>query len=274
MDKTTIFNNLSGSGSWQDKVLGADQLWGQVKTMLGAQGIALPATPRRPDVRMIINNISGHEVRFKNPGDHSGSKEEKIAASGDSTAVMVMVKGATLSEQYKNAETLYQRYNLNTEGLSYSFIADLKSGAINDLIAEAYGPAPFQGQTDKLVDVSWTDDNGATSNIKPQKGANAAFGARAATSETVFLAQFHIYVKGTGTTPELVESSGMTIAVSSDRQTGAETTRPIVPSVAKTYYGEHFANMPVAIVHPDGMIKEIRLKNKAPASSTPKIGGP
>ncbi len=254
--------DMADSGkSWHDKVLEADDLWAQVGRLLATQSVTLPQTPRRPDVRMIVNNVSGNDISFRNPGDHSNSKPEHIPATGDKTAAMIMVKGQTLDEQYKNAETLFKKYDLGTQGLSAKFIADMAQGKLDDLVDEAYGPAPFEAQTEKLVDVAWTDANGATSTITPQKGQSAAFGARAATKETVFIAQFHIYVKGTGTTAELVESEGMAIAVSEDWQTKKETTRPIVASVAKTYYGDHFDTIPVANVHPDGIVKAIDLKN-------------
>ncbi len=261
MAPKNIPDTAGNARSWYDKVIEADDLWAQVKRLLDTHAITLPQTPRRPDVRMIINNVSGKDITFRNPGDHSNSKPEHIPATGDKTAAMIMVKGATLDEQHKNAETLFKKYDLGTQGLSAKFIADMDQGKLDDLVDEAYGPAPFDAQAGKLVDVAWTDANGTTSTITPQKGQSAAFGARAATEETVFIAQFHIYVKGTGTTPELVESEGMAIAVSEDWQTKKETTRPIVASIAKTYYGDHFDAIPVAVVHPDGIVKEIDLKN-------------
>jgi hypothetical protein len=254
-------NGFGPGQAWQDKVLEGDALWAQVKAMLGAQALSLPQTPRRPDVRMILNNVSGQEIRFHNPGDHSGSKEEVIPVAGDKTAVMVMVKGKTLTEQAANAQELFKLYDLGTEGLSARFVEDMKAGKLSDYIDEAYGPAPFEQQASKLVDVTWKTEDGASSSVSPVKGSAAAFGARAATNETVFLAQFQIYVKGSGTTPELAEGYGMNIAVSSDWETGKESTRPIVPQVAKTYYGEFFDSIPVVTVHPDGLIKHIDLKN-------------
>lgn len=255
------FNRFSQGKSWQEKVLEADKIWVQVKALLSAAGAALPPTPRRPDVRLIVDNISGAEVRFKNPGDHSGSKEEVIPAAGASCAVMVMVKGATLDEQYRNAQTLYERYDLGAQGLSANFVEDLRQGRLADLVAEAYGPAPLQGQADKLTDVTWTAEDKTSARITPQKGAHAAYGARPATQETVFLAQFHIFVKGTDSVPELVESSGMNIAVSADWKTGKETTRPIVPSVGRIYYGEHVSKIPEVVVDPDGLVRRVDLRN-------------
>lgn len=259
MDLTNNFNGFTNKG-WQDKVLEADAIWSQVKSMLAEHNLALPKTPRRPDVRMIVNNISGQEVRFQNPGDHSGSKEEVIPGTGDKCAVMVMVAGETLTEQHKNAAEIYSRYSLGTNGLSPEFINDMKTGKLAGLVNEAYGPAPFTGQAEKLVRVEWKLEDGTSSETVPMFGNAAAYGARAATTEEVFLAQFHIYIKGSTTTAELVESSGMAIAVSEDWQTKAVTTRPIVPSVAKTYYGEHFETMPEVTVHPDGKVIGIDFK--------------
>lgn len=259
--KGTPAHGFGAGQSWQDKVVEGDKIWAQVKNMLDAQGASLPQTPRRPDVRLIVSNVSGVEMRFHNPGDHSGSKEEVIPSSGDKTAAMIMVKGKTLSEQAANAKEIFDLYNLGAEGLSARFIADLKAGKLADFIDEAYGPAPFEQQASKLVEVNWQAEDGTAFNVPPTQGANASFGARAATNETVFLAQFQIFVKGTGTTPELADGYGMNIAVASDWQTGVESTRPIVPAVAKTYYGAHFDSIPVVTLHPDGMVKSIDLQN-------------
>ncbi len=256
------FNGLSGPGKvWEDKVLDADVIWQQIKTMLAGQSLDLPKTPRRPDVRLIINNASGHDVEFQNPGDHSGSKPELIPPTGEKTSAVVMVVGATLDEQYKNAAILDKKYDLGNQGLSDAFVADLKTGKLDGLVAEAYGPGAYGANAEKLVDVVWNTADGTAQNIPAVQGANAAYGARAATEEPVFLAQFQIFVQGTGKTPELVEGMGMAIAIVTDRKTKEERTRPIVPSVAKTYYGSHFDNMPIVTIHPDGLVKEIDLKN-------------
>ena len=254
-------NGFGPGQSWQDKVVEGDAIWAQVKALLDTHGHTLPQTPRRPDVRLIVSNVSGGELRFQNPGDHSASKEEVIPSTGDKTAVMIMVKGATLGEQAANAKELFKIYNLAADGLSQRFVDDLKAGKLSAYIDEAYGPAPFEQQSSKLVDVTWKARDGRISNVPPEKGAHAAYGARAATSENVFLAQFQIYIKGTGTTPELAEGYGMNIAVASDWQSGKETTRPIVPSVAQIYYGEYTQSIPVVTLHPDGWLKQIDLKN-------------
>ena len=263
------FKKFSAGKTWQDKVLDADAIWAQVKSLIAPA--SLPQTSRRPDVRLIVDNLSGHDIVFKNPGDHSNSKPELIPAAGDSTAAMIMVRGTTLDEQYKNAKTLCEKYNLDTQGLNEIFLADLRQGKLAEWVDEAYGPAPFREQASKLANVKWTAEDGSVSTITPQKGAAAAFGARPATAETAFLAQFHIYVKGTGTTPELVESTGMVIAVGKDWETQQETTRPIVPSVARIYYGAQFESIPTVIVHPDGKVREVRLRNDKPAKSGKNI---
>lgn len=250
----------SNAKSWKEKIVVADQIWSQVKQALQAAGASMPLTPRRPDVRLILNNVSGLDQIFRNPGDHS-SKAEHVPAAGDKTAAMVMIKGDTLTDQYDNAGKLMQRYKLAEEGLSSAFVQALQSGEALDLVREAYGPAPFEGQAGKLVEVSWKDANGKVSTIVPQRSLAAAFGARAADKETAFLSEMVIFVKGSTTTPELVENAGMVIAVSQDWQTGAETTKPIALSVAKEFYGEHYAAIPVVSVHPDGHVQSIDLKN-------------
>ena len=129
--------HFQGAQSWQDKVLDADSIWAQVKQALDAKGLELPKTPRRPDVRLILDNVSGMDQVFRNPGDHS-NKAEHIPASGDKTATMVMVKGDTLAEQFSNAQTLAARYDLGREGLSAAFVNALRSGEA--LCAPAYEP--------------------------------------------------------------------------------------------------------------------------------------
>jgi hypothetical protein len=44
---------------WQDKTLFADEVYEQLQGLLGTQNVELPQTPRRPDVRMILKNVSG-----------------------------------------------------------------------------------------------------------------------------------------------------------------------------------------------------------------------
>ena len=66
-----------------------------MQDILAANKITLPMTPRRPDLRLILNNKSGIDQVFKNPGDHS-SKAEVIPAEGDNTAAMIMLVGDTL----------------------------------------------------------------------------------------------------------------------------------------------------------------------------------
>lgn len=269
MTPSPSFNALSARDSWTDKVIKADDLWAQVQAILKSKNQTLPQTPRRPDVRLILDNTTGREVQFQNPGNHAAGKPEIIPAAGDKTAVMVMIKGATLAEQYANGRQLMAQFDLGRSGFSDAFVQALQDGSIAHLVDEAYGPAPFAGQAEKLVDVDWQAADGSHAVIAPLRGPAAALGARAPAEETVFHAQFHIYVQGTGTTPELVESHGMCVAVSSDWQTGAVSTRPIVPSVARTYYGAHFDQIPAVTVTPDGQVRGVDLKTATPAARKP-----
>jgi len=261
-NKKTSFNRFSYGQSWTDQVLDADKIWDQVKSLLDTDNATLPKTPRKPDLRLIIENTSGGQIQFKNPAGHSGDAPQDIPANGDKKAIMVMLAGATLEEQVKNAQYLYETYDLAENGLNRAFLDDLESTKLKPYLDEAYGPAPYQDQVDRLEPLNWKNQDGSHVEITPVKGQNASFGTRIPETETVFLAKFHISVKGTGTAPELIENDGINIAVSTHYKTGKVSTRPIVPSVAKGYYGEHTANIPVAIVDPFGTVKELHIQGR------------
>lgn len=253
------------NATWQERVYRADALWAQVDAMLKAEKVEMPQTLRRPDVRLIVNNVSGREIQFYNPGDHSASKPEIIPADGNDTAVMVMVAGPTLQDQHRNANDLFRNYELGQYGLSEKFMSDLRTGYLRNFVSEAYGPAPFDGQAAKLVPVRWQNAQGAAEiEITPVTGPAAAFGARAATQETAFLATFPVSVQGTRTTPERVESDGMIVVVSSDWKTGEVSTRPIVPSVARGFYGSYYEKIPVVTVDGDGQVVQVAIKGREP----------
>ncbi len=258
------FNTFSTGKSWTEKVLSGDALWRQVKKLLEANGASLPATPRRPDLRLICENLTGQTLTFKNPGDHS-SKEESIPANGDSTAVMMMIKGDTLADQYRNAQTLVDRYDLGKNGFSLELLADLKNGHLSDLLAEAYGPAPFAAQSDKLKPLVWKMSDGSQQDIKPQQYQAASFGVRPATEEKVFIVDIPLAVHGTGTVGERLESDGIVIAVSTDAE-GNDRTRPIAASVARSYYGAYFDTIPVATASPFGKVHSLKMQKPAPAA--------
>lgn len=268
-----------------ERVVFADALWIEASALLKAAEVEMPQTPRRPDVRLIVDNISGKAQEFLNPGNHSASKPEIIPAEGGSTAAMVMVAGVTLQDQYANAKDLFQRYQLGKKGLSDEFVSDLKNNKLSNSVTEAYGPAPFGGQATKLVPVEWQDAPEAGKiEIVPVIGPAAAFGARAATQETAFLLDFRgsdspVSVKGTNTTPEQAEGGQMAVAVSGDWKTGEVSTRPIVPSVARGFYGSHYESIPVVTVDGDGQVVQVSIKGREPivaAASLPakKVNAP
>lgn len=264
MSLSNDFNTFSNGKTWTEKVLSGDALWQQVKKLLEANGATLPATPRRPDLRLICDNISSQTLEFKNPGDHS-SKHETIPATGDSTAVMMMIKGDTLADQHRNAQTLVKRYGLATKGFTQELINDMAAGKLSDLIAEAYGPAPFSAQADKLKSVAWPTADGVVQNIDPEFYQAAAFGVGPATQETVFLVDIPMAVHGTGTVAERLESAGIAVAVSTDAQ-GQDRTRPIAASVARGYYGGYFESIPVAVASPSGEIHTLKMRKPAPVT--------
>lgn len=249
---------INDGQTWSQKVFAADEIWTQVKDALNNVGVELPKTPRRPDVRMILNNVSGETIQFLNPGNHSGEKPEFIPSAGEKgTATMLMLHGDTMEEQQANAAALDAKYGLSANGLTKEFAAAL--GQETDMVREAYGPAPFEGQASRLVPLQW-----GASNIEPHVEGNVAYGARAPEQETVIRSELAIFIKCEGKTPEKMEIDGMCIAVSSDWQTGEESTRPIVPSVAKEYYGEHYSAIPVIELDVEGNVASIDLKNGTP----------
>jgi hypothetical protein len=244
--------------SWKQKTLQADDIWAQVIDVLKQHEVELPTTPRWPDVRLILKNISGTDKIFRNPGDHS-SKAEVIPFEGDATAAMVMVVGDSIGDQRLAARELCMKYNLLEEGLNDAFIQALSRG--EPLVKEAYGPAPFDVQAERLVDVEWRsiDRNDL---VEPVKTDVCAYGARAADAEHAIRTEFAIMVQGTNTNPEFIENEGIVIAVFKDCETQIESTRPIVPSVAKGFYGQNYeTTMPIVKLNPAGLLQSIDLKN-------------
>lgn len=242
-----------------------------MESLLARDGLTLPEIQRRPDMRLIVENTSGSEIQFFNPGDHSRSKPEVIPADGPRRAVMVMVSGFTLPQQLDTAKLLFAHYRLGETGLSGAFLKDLQSGSLSHpayrLVREAYGPAPFAEESQRLTDVSWQEQGADLLTVRPCRAAHAAYGLREAVTEKAFLAEFPVFVQGSATTPEQVESDGMVIAVSVHPQTGRAATRPIVPSVAREFYGPEYEKLPVVTVDPDGAVLEVCINTRKLAAS-------
>ena len=250
---------INNGQTWSQKVLAGDEIWAQVKEALDNAGLELPKTPRRPDVSLIVDNSTGQTIQFLNPGDHSGEKAENIPGTGDKCAAMIMLGGDTLDEQYANAKDLDEKYGLSEHGLTQEFAKAMAAESAAGVLLEAYGPAPFEGQASRLEPLQW-----GNSEVDPVISEKAAYGARAPEMETVMRSELAIFVQCEGKTAEKMEMEGMCIAVSSDWKTGEISTRPIVPSVAKDFYGDHFANMPVVEVDVEGNVASIDLKNGTP----------
>tara|TARA_R110002126_G_scaffold13118_1_gene56064 strand:+ start:310940 stop:311818 length:879 start_codon:yes stop_codon:yes gene_type:complete len=257
----TIKQPFNDAQTWSQRVLSADGIYKQVKQLLAAEGKDLPTTLRRPDIRLILDNNSGEELKFLNPGDHAKENTEIIPADGDSKAVMVMLQGESLAEQMANAARLVEMFDLAEKGLTKEFVHALGQGETKGLVAEAYGPAPFAGQSEKLVALNWKTQNSDPLMVDPVKTGGCAYGARKAEQEAVFGVAVNVFVKGTNTVPECAEGIAMCIAVSEDWETGEVSTRPIVPSVAKEFYGVHYDAMPEIAVSAEGALLEINLKN-------------
>ena len=68
-----VFNDKQ---TWAQKTLAADDIYKKVVQALKPHGLALPKTPRRPDIRLIVENNSGETIQFMNPGDHAKQQPE------------------------------------------------------------------------------------------------------------------------------------------------------------------------------------------------------
>lgn len=251
--------DISQHLSWPEKVFKADVIWVQLKEILSAAGHDIAPIPRRPDIRLVINNVSSNSFSFQNPGDHSNSKPEVIPPTGSNTAAMIMLKGESLVEQYNNAATLVERFHLDTDGLTPEFVAFINTDEAVPYIKEAYGPAPFKQQSAKLKVVDWVSYDGCAQSIEPIFHDRCSFGARTPTQEIAFTTTMCVYVQGTNSTPEMMDIAGMVIAVSAQDDT--QTTRPIAPTVAKDFYGQNYESMPVVTISTDGQIQKIDLRN-------------
>jgi hypothetical protein len=251
--------DISQHLSWPEKVFKADAIWAQLKEILSAAGHVIAPIPRRPDIRLVINNVSSNDFSFQNPGDHSNSKPEVIPSTGSNTAAMIMLKGESLVEQYNNAAALVERFRLNSDGLTSEFVDFIGTDDASTYIKEAYGPASFTQQSTKLTDINWMKSDGSTESIKPVFHDHYSFGARAPTQEIAFTTTMCVYVQGTNSTPEVMDIAGMVIAVSAQDDT--QTTRPIAPAVAKDFYGQSYETMPIVTVNTDGQIQKIDLRN-------------
>jgi len=243
--------------TWRRKVVEADKLWSQVQLLLEERELTLPQTPRRPDIRLILNNLSGTSIHFMNPANHAKDAREHIPGAGSETAAMVMLKGRNLEAQYHNAALLKRQFNLSVRGITQEFCDALDAGHLASMVKEAYGPAPFEKQSSRLVNLEWSKMHGAPVICHAVQTAACAYGAREAEKESVILVKPDIYLQGTDTIAELVDSDGICIAYSKDWASGKENTRPIKPNVAKAFYGAHYNEIPVVHIHPDEGVTEI-----------------
>lgn len=244
--------------TWKQKEISADSIWAQVQRILDNAGKNLPTTPRRPDVRVIVRNISGREINFLNPGDYTGGKQEKIPAG---EAAMIMPQGISLGDQRAHAKALAEEYDLGRKGLSQEFVDAIGSGKANQFLKEAYGPTQFDGQVSKLSPVTW--DNSDTV-IDPVIEENCAYGARNPEKEMVFETSFVVYVAGTNTSAEKTSDANICIAVSKHWETGEISTRPINTEMAKWFYGLGLNRMPNVSVDIEGNVLSVDLKDGTP----------
>lgn len=245
--------------------LHGDQILAAIKEHAIKLGIeSLPQTPRRPDVRGIVLNGTDGEIKFENPGGHSDHVETIPAGQ----AFMIMPKGDSLAEQATYAKAVFERFQLAEKGVTQEFLSALADGDLKDLVAEAYGPAPYEKQKDALVDsLTWKEVDGQESEMIAMKGSGGSFGVRAPGKEEVYRIHFPDAkpgdtpsLRGTNTVAENLVAREIYLGVTQDWQTGEISTKPIAPSVAAQFYGEHLANIPSATVDRSGNVTELKIQ--------------
>lgn len=245
--------------------LDGDQILSAIKGHAVKLGIeSAPLTPRRPDVRGIVLNRTDGEIQFKNPGGHSDQIETIPAGQ----AFMIMPKGDSMAEQITHVKAVFERFQLAESGVTQEFLSALADGDLNDLVAEAYGPAPYDQQKDALVDsLTWKEANGEVFEMIATKASGGSFGVRAPREEEVYCIHFHdskpgdtASLRGTNTVAENLVDGKIYLGVTQDWKTKEISIKPIAPSVATQFYGEYLANIPTVKVDRAGNVTELKIQ--------------
>ena len=166
---------------------------------------ALSLRDRAPDVRVILKtNDSGAEHVFANHA-YPDNDPSKVIYDG-ANAIMIMPAHDTPRAQLFAARQIIDAVkSAGLEGgITPEFIdrAIVKpQGKLRKFAAQIYGPAPFEAQANRLVDVSIQGVNGGFDIVKPDRGAGYAVGMRAAEKEEAFMvicegSPEEIFVKG------------------------------------------------------------------------------
>lgn len=265
-----------------EKTLPAETLGKDILTYISVDDI--PKTARAPDVRVIAVNTLAVPVVFKNPAAYSA----EIEPISPGEAAMIMPAGDTLEEQYTNARALVSKLNVAEEGLGPVVAALRMKDPESVHIAQAYGPAPFEGQAKRLETLNWMNADGSGITIEPEKNSVYAIGARKPAEETVVLLRLPIDSKITALQGIADEKGARTNAerfaqisdeykaivlgiepISKDgKPTGEFFFRPIAIDTAQKFYGDGFNQMPVMRLDTHGRLSFLQLKPQEPTAET------
>lgn len=152
---------------------------------------AVSKMDRPSDVRLTLRtaDLGGLEYEFPNPA-YGDNQRSNVAFDGKS-AIMMMLAGDTPKRQLFNAQLVVDR--LEAAGLEYITPEFIEreivdpDGAARAYVAQAYGPAPYEGQASLIKPFDLHLAGGVTERIEPQEGAGYKFGLRAPAKETALL---------------------------------------------------------------------------------------
>jgi hypothetical protein len=260
---------------------------------------------RPSDVRLILRTApTGQTYSFANFG-HPDNERSTVTFNGDD-AIMIMPAGETARSQLFSAFQIVSRMKakgVDRTGVTPEFMQSEivnPKGLAHRFTAQAYGPAPFTTQADRLVPVDIPGQNGQSETISPTKEAGYALGMRAPVKEEAFLVihmdeaenvfvkggktagaylnkihdNLHAGLKGSTTTLESLDNISRVIkgiVLSVDAATGG--TKPIRLETAKDIF--NLANLSWIFVGKNGQVTDQRLKiqpHTVVAVQPPKLG--
>lgn len=262
---------------WRQHVARADYVFAQVERALKAAQINLEETPRCPDVRVFARHASAGEpgakpIYFMNPENHAKGGHEELPANGPKTAMIIVpAPQGNLSDQFELARYIVEKFGLEN-GITQEAAARIGTPETKGLIDKAYAPCNFEAEAKNLTELTWDTGRGFET-ISPAMAEKIAFGCRPPRGELAMRIEFALFVQGTTTIAEQIENEGMVIAISKHWETGELSSKPIVPSVAKGYYGQGYHSLPLVTADPDGNVHKILLTLPARTELTIKPSG-
>ena len=166
---------------------------------------ALSLRERAPDVRVILKTAAtGANHIFANHA-YPDNKPSEVVYDG-SKALMIMPARDTPRAQLFAARQIVEAVKNAglQDGITPEFIDNTivkPEGKLRKFTAQIYGPAPFDAQAGRLVDVAIPGAGGGSDIVKPDRGAGYAVGMRAAEKEEAFMiicegSPDEVFVKG------------------------------------------------------------------------------